>query len=127
MIMIVIAFLALVLRFGIDRIIKFNISQNESNAQGTLKLISAALENYALDNQGIYPINLSLLTKSKPPYLDRDYIILSPSKGYNYGCSRLEPSGYSCYASPVRCKLSGTVVYTITTGGLLVSENCETK
>lgn len=125
--MIVIATLALVLRFAIDRIIKFNISQNESNAQGTLKLISAALENFAKDNQGVYPANLSALTKSKPPYLDRDYITLSPSKGYNYACLRLEPSGYSCSASPVRCKFTGAIVYTTTTGGLLVSENCDTK
>ena len=126
-IMIIIAFLALLLRFAIDRIIKFNIVQNESNAQSMLKLISVALENFAKDNQGIYPTNLSVLTKSKPAYLDKDYILQSPSKGYNFGCLRLEPSGYSCSASPVRCKLNGTRVYTITTGGLFVSEECERK
>jgi type II secretory pathway pseudopilin PulG len=124
-IMIIIAFLALLLRFAIDRIIKFNIVQNESNAQSTLKLLSVALENYAKDNQGLYPTNLSVLTKSKPAYLDKDYILQSPSKGYNFGCLRLEPSGYSCSANPVRCKLNGTMVYTVTTGGLFVSEECE--
>lgn len=126
-IMIVIAVCALILRFAIDSIIKFNISQNESNAQGTLKLISAALENFALDNQGIYPTSTSLLTKSKVTYLDKDYITESPSKGYNFACLRLEPSGYSCYASPTKCKLSGDTTYTITTGSLLVSEECEKK
>lgn len=125
--MIIIATLALVLRFTIDRIIKFNIPQNESNAQGTLKLISAALENYAKDNHGSYPTSPSVLIKSKPPYLDKDYITQSPSKGYNLGCSRLEPSGYSCYANPIRCNLTGTMAYTITTGGLFVSEECKAK
>ncbi len=123
--MIIIAILALLLRFAIDRIIKSNITQNESNAQVTLKFISTALENFALDNHGIYPASPSILTKSKPPYLDKDYITLSPSKGYNFGCSRLEPSGYSCYAAPVRCRLTGIILYSVTTGGLLVSEECE--
>ena len=54
-IMIVIAISALLLRIAFDRIIKINIAQNESNAQGTLKLISAALENYAKGHSGAYP------------------------------------------------------------------------
>lgn len=127
MIMIVIAVSALLLRTGIERLIKISITQNESNAAATLKLISAALENYAEDNQGIYPTNLSVLTKPSPAYLDKDYITKSPLKGYNFSCSRLEPAGYSCLASPTRCKLTGRMVYTITTGSLFISEDCEKK
>ncbi len=126
-IMIVIAVLALILRVVIERVIDINIAQNESNAQGTLKLISAALENYAKDNQGTYPTDLSALTSAKPAYLDREYIAPSASKGYNYNCSRLEASGYSCTAGPTRCNLTGKISYTITTGGVLVSEECERK
>jgi type II secretory pathway pseudopilin PulG len=126
-IMIVIAIVSLSLRFSIDRIIKISNSQNESNAQGTLKLISAALENYAKDNQNAYPQSLSALTEPKPPYLDKDYILQSPIKGYSYSCSRLEPSGYNCSAIPTRCKLTGKNIFTVTTGGLLVSEECEKK
>ena len=127
MIMMVIAVCALVLRVLIERLIKINITQNESNAAMTLKLISAALENYAEDNLGAYPVNFSLLAQAKPPYLDKDYLAKSPLKGYNYSCLRLEPSGYSCSASPTRCKLTGNTVYTITTGGSLISEICERK
>lgn len=127
MIMIVIAVSALLLRTGIEQLIKISITQNESNAAATLKLISAALENYAEDNQGIYPTNLSVLTKTSPPYLDKDYIIKSPLKGYSFSCPRLEPSGYSCSASPNRCNLTGRMVYTITTGSLFISEDCEKK
>lgn len=126
-IMIIIGISSLILRIAIDRLIKINIAQNESNAQGTLKLISASLENYAQDNHGIYPLSLDVLTKPSPPYLDKDYIAHSPLKGYNYVCLRLEPSGYSCSASPVICNITAETVYTISTTGLLVSERCAKK
>lgn len=126
-IMIIIAVSGLLLRIAIGSLIKINIAQNESQAQGTLKLICAALENYAANKAGIYPVDLSVLTQTAPAYLDKDYIRRSPLKGYNYSCSRLEPSGYSCSASPVKCRISGKTLYTITTGGLLVREDCEKK
>lgn len=126
-IMIIIAVSSLLLRFGIERIITINIAQNESNASGSLKLISTALENYARDNHGVFPSDLSVLTKTTPAYLDKDYIASSTIKGYNYSCLRLNSSGYNCSANPVKCNLTGKVVYTITTGSLLVSEECSKK
>ncbi|MFA5411586.1 MAG: type II secretion system protein [Candidatus Omnitrophota bacterium] len=125
--MIAIAVCALGLRIALTQLLRINISQNESNALGTLKLISAALENYARDKEGSFPNEFSLLAKSKPAYLDRDYILASPLKGYNYTCSRLEPAGYSCSASPAKCGLTGKTVYTVTTAGLVVSEECNKK
>ena len=126
-IMIVIAVLALALRVIIAGIIKRNMIQNESNAQGTLKLVSAALENYAKDHVGSYPNDFSLLVKSQPPYLDRDYPSQPPVKGYDYTCNRIEAGGYSCLASPVKCNLTGRQAYTVTSGGLFVSEECSKK
>jgi len=126
-IMIVIAVSALLLRITVEKLIKINIAQNESNASLTLKLISAALENYAKDNQGIFPVKISVLTKTSPPYLDKDYLTQSPFKGYNLSCSRLEASGYSCSAIPVKCRLSGNLIHSVSTGGLLISEECSRK
>ena len=126
-IMMVIAVCALLLRIAIERIIKLSISENESVAQITLKSISAALEKYAADNHGLFPVSLSALIQTNPRYLDKDYIAESPIKGYNYNCSGLQASGYSCSANPTNCKLTGRMVYTITTGSLLVSEECEKK
>lgn len=123
-IMVIAALFALILRFAIERLIEINIKQNDSNAQATIKLISAALENYARDHQGAFPSSLSVLTRNNPPYLDKDYIAKSPLKGYEYSCLRLEASGYSCSAVPLKCKFSGKTIYTITTGGLVVSESC---
>lgn len=126
-IMVVIAISALLLRTAIEQIIRFNIAQNEANASAALKLISAALENYAKDYLGAYPQNLSLLTQHNPPYLDRNYFADSPLKGYYFGCSRLEASGYSCSAAPVKCQLGGNKIYTIITGGVSASEGCSKK
>jgi len=126
-IMIVIALLALILRIVVEALINRNMALNQSNAQGTLKLISAALENYAKDNQGAYPANFSLLAKPQPPYLDRDYLAQSPIKGYNYSCPRLEPSGYSCSAAPKKCGFDGKIAYNVTTGGIAVLEECSKK
>lgn len=125
--MIVIAMVALFLRIAIEKIIKINISQNESNSSVTLKLISTAIENYAKDNQGRFPSKFSTLSQTQPPYLEKDYIALSPVKGYNYSCPRLEESGYTCYAAPTTCKLTGNTTYSVTTGALFVSEECKRK
>ncbi len=73
-IMISIALSVLILRFAVEQLIKKNIAQNETGALSTLKLISAALENYAKDNHGVFPLSLTVLTKTSPLYLDRDYI-----------------------------------------------------
>ncbi|MEI6831816.1 MAG: hypothetical protein WCK61_03820 [Candidatus Omnitrophota bacterium] len=126
-IMVTIALLALFLRVVSERIIKITNSQNESNARTTLKLISIALENYARDNHGIYPSSISILSQAKPDFLDRDYVGQSPIKGYSYSCPRLNESGYNCYARPLRCNLTGKITYSVTTGSLLVSEECDRK
>ena len=126
-IMIVIALSSLILRVVITRIIEFNIAQNESSAQETLKLLSAALENYAKDNQGLFPAHLSALYQRLPPYLEREYVTESYQKGYNHSCSRIEASGYNCSASPEKCRQTGEKIYRISTGGLLTFEGCNKK
>ncbi|MFA4889796.1 MAG: hypothetical protein WC628_09530 [Candidatus Omnitrophota bacterium] len=126
-IMMAIALSAFVLRFAIERLIKLGIARNESEALGALKLISASLENYALDNRGAYPVSLIALTKTKPPYLEKEYVKPSLLKGYNFSCGRLEPSGYSCSAVPIACRLTGKTSYSVSTGNLLLSEECDKK
>lgn len=126
-IMIAVACLVLILRLGIEQIIKVNITQNESNAQTNLKAISTALENYSRDHLGAYPPNLELLTQSQPPYLDSELLSSDELKGYSYECLILEPSGYTCIATPEKCRLSGRKMFKITTGGALTSDDCTKK
>jgi len=123
-IMIVIAVSALFLRTTVEQIMRMTVAQNEADAMATLKLISAALENYAKDHLGAYPSTLKPLTETSPVYLDRDYIAESPFKGYIYSCARLESGSYSCSAVPEKCKLTGGVSYGISTGGALISDDC---
>ena len=126
-IMIVIALSALLLRITIEQVMRLTISQNESNALSTLKLISTSLENYAKDRQGHYPTNLTFLTSATPPYLDKDYITKFPVRGYTFNCARLGETGYSCVAQPTKCRLTANQVYTVTTGGSLTDEDCFKK
>ncbi|MDD5595782.1 MAG: hypothetical protein PHY94_06015 [Candidatus Omnitrophica bacterium] len=121
-----IAVFSLILRSAILQIIRSNITQNESYASVTLKSTSTALENYAKDNHGNFPPSLNVLTESEPAYLNKNYLVNS-IKGYNFNCSRLDPAGYNCSALPVKCNVTGRMVFTISTGGIIVSEECFKK
>ncbi|MHB8155743.1 MAG: hypothetical protein ACYDFR_06865 [Candidatus Omnitrophota bacterium] len=124
-IMVVVALSALLLRLGLHRIIVYRIQQNQLLAQVNLKLFSTALENYAKDNKNVYPVSIDLLTKSDPVYLEKDYLAATSLRGYEYDCQRLDANGYSCTASPVNCKLTGEMLYAVSTGGLIMAENCD--
>jgi competence protein ComGC len=126
-IMLVIAITALLLRIAVEQVIRVSSVQNESNATSTLKLVATALENYSKDHGGNFPANVLDLTKTNPAYIDKDYVTQSPVKGYIFSCPRMDASGYSCYASPTHCGLTGSKIYNVTTGGLSVSEDCSVK
>jgi len=124
-IMVVVAISVLLLRLGLQRIIVYQIQQNQLLAQVNLKLFSTAMENYAKDNKNVYPVSIDLLTKHDPVYLERDYLAATSLRGYEYDCQRLDVDGYSCTASPVNCKLTGKMIYAVSTGGLIISQNCD--
>ena len=126
-IMILVALTALLLRLGLYRVIVYRIQQNQLLAQVNLKLFSTAMENYAKDNNNVYPVSIDLLTKHDPVYLQRDYLEATSVHGYEYDCQRLDASGYNCTASPVDCNLSGKMIYAVSTGGLILAENCDKK
>jgi hypothetical protein len=123
-IMIVISLTALILRIAIVQFANFTIIQNEASALETLKLLTTAIENYAKDHLGVFPTSLEALVQSSPAYIEKEYISLSYEKGYNFNCLRLESSGYTCSASPSRCKISGKRTFTMTTGQVLSDEEC---
>jgi hypothetical protein len=126
-IMIIVALSALLLRLAVHKIIIYNIEQNQSMAQVNLKLFSTALENYAKDNRNVYPTSTAELTKDKPVYLEKDYLAVPSVQGYEYDCQRLDPKGYNCTATPVDCMLTGKKIYTVSNGGLIITESCDGK
>lgn len=127
MIMIVAALSALLLRLAIQKIIIYNIQHNQLLAQMNLKLLSTALENYAKNNKSAYPVSVEQLTKSNPVYLERNYLVASSIRGYEYDCQRLDTSGYNCSAAPLDCRLTGKMVYSVSTGGLIIAESCDKR
>lgn len=126
-IMVVVALSALLLRLGLHQVIVYRIQQNQLLAQVNLKLFSTAMENYAKDNKNVYPESVDLLTKHNPVYLERDYLATTSVHGYEYDCQRLDATGYNCTASPVNCKLTGKMVYSVSTGGLIMAQSCDEK
>ncbi len=126
-IMIVVALSALLLRAVIHKFIIYNIERNQSLALVNLKLFYTALENYAKDNKGVYPDDINQLTKGSPVYLEKDYLSVSSVRGYEYDCQRLNATGYNCSATPVNCNLTGNKVYSMSTGGLIIAEDCDKK
>ena len=125
--MVVIALSAALLRLAIQRIIIYQIRQNQLQAQVNLKLFSTAMENYAQDNKNVYPASIDLLINHDPVYLERDYLAATSVRGYEYDCQKLDETGYHCTAAPTNCKLTGNVIYSVTTGCLIMAQDCEEK
>ncbi|MDD5116556.1 MAG: hypothetical protein PHW98_05795 [Candidatus Omnitrophica bacterium] len=126
-IMIIVGLSVVLLRTAIHKLIIYNIERNQSLALVNVKLFYTALENYAKDNKGVYPANINQLTKGNPVYLEKDYLAAPSVKGYEYECQRMDATGYSCSATPVNCNFTGKKAFTISTGGLIITEDCDGK
>jgi prepilin-type N-terminal cleavage/methylation domain-containing protein len=94
---------------------------NESAAQANLKVMSAAIENYAATT-GNYPTAEANLTGANPPYLSQAHCGLS-MQGYSYTCT-FAANAYTLNANPVGCGTSGSQKFTIVTGGTLNANGC---
>jgi len=94
------------------------ISAQEALAQSVLRTLSTASETFAISNNGNYPKNMSALTNAKPPYIYQNYCGYSDA-GYGYTCE-MSTDGYKFTATPTSIEKTGSNVYTITTGGVLM-------
>ncbi len=118
-IMIVVAIIALLAAIAIPNLLRARLSSNEALAQSTVRAISTAAESFATANAGSYPGSEAALTGATPPYLNTAYCGNTVS-GYVYACT-FAAAGYTFTATPSASGTTGTMVYTITTGGNLVS------
>ena len=117
-IMIVVAIIALLAAIAIPSLLRARISANEALAQSTLKTISTAAEQYANDNSGSYPTEItSLTTGGNMAYLNSAYCETTVS-GYEYNCAFTSAS-YTLTAGPDVDATTGTTTYTMTTGSVL--------
>jgi type II secretory pathway pseudopilin PulG len=110
-----------VMAMAVAGVMRSKINANESCAKETLKTIAAAAEQYARENKGLYPANISNLTASNPPFLTSDNAQILNDHGYALNCPLSTNGGlnYSCSARPISIGSSGTKQYTITQGMVL--------
>lgn len=94
------------------------IYQNDTEAKKNLKILAQAVEAY-VQFHGTYPTKLEDLTSDPAtPFLPVNFCQLEQLQGYQYTCV-LNANGYLFTAAPVIDGVTGTTVYTITTGGVL--------
>ena len=118
-IMIVVAIIALLAAIAIPNLLRARMSANDALAKATLRAISTAAESYGTSNNGLYPGDLNSLTTANPPYLNTNYVALSPVAGYTYAIASMTSTGYSITATPTKVGSTGTQQETISTGGVL--------
>ncbi|VAW18670.1 hypothetical protein MNBD_BACTEROID05-233 [hydrothermal vent metagenome] len=117
-IMIVVAIIALLAAIAIPNLLRSKIAGNKAKAVSAIRMFSTASEAFsAVDNNGKYPLNMSSLTGSTPPYINVDYCGQTIS-GFVYVCTQ-KLSSYLFIAYPVSMGVSGITTYTMRTGGVL--------
>lgn len=116
-IMITVAIIALLCAIAIPNLMRAKLNSNQASAQATLKAIANALETYAITN-GVYPAQMTSLIGAAPPYLNKDYFS-GTFNGYNFSPT-VTDYAYLVTALPVSSS-TGTVSYSITTGGVLTT------
>jgi prepilin-type N-terminal cleavage/methylation domain-containing protein len=119
-IMIVVGIIALLAAIAIPNLLRARMTSNDSLAQATLRVESTAAESYASKNPlGYFPVNETSLTTATPPFLNSSYCTGTPIAGYIYDCSGMTSGGYTITATPFVTNITGSSVYSITTGGVL--------
>lgn len=119
-IMIVVAIIALLAAIAIPNLLRARLSANEALAQGTLRTLSTAAETFATANNGNYPVGEAALTGAVPPYINQAYCATT-SSGYMFTCPTMVVGAYTFVATPVTDGSTGTSVFTMNTGGVLVA------
>jgi len=118
-IMIVVAIIALLAAIAIPNLLRARMSANDALAKATLRAISTAAESYGTSNNGLYPGDMNSLTTANPPYLNTNYVAISPVAGYTYAPVSMSSTGYQITATPTKTGSTGTTQETIQTGGVL--------
>lgn len=113
---------ALLAAIAIPNLLRARLLANESATQASLKMIAAAAENYAADNEGRYPSDEYDLKYATPSYIDNIYNNITVN-GYIYS-SDMGSAGYKVTATPSECGVTGSRIFTIETKGGISEQNC---
>ncbi|MFA5271614.1 MAG: hypothetical protein WC412_04660, partial [Candidatus Omnitrophota bacterium] len=96
---------------------------SELRAKEIIKIITAAIENYAVDNQGFLPENFDDLMGQDPPYLEPESYE-DGVDGYIFSIVTGLDS-YKVTATPVECGKTGSKIFIQERGKELIEQLCE--
>ncbi|MCM8812986.1 MAG: prepilin-type N-terminal cleavage/methylation domain-containing protein [Candidatus Omnitrophica bacterium] len=126
-IMIVVGVIALLAALAIPNLMRSRLNANEAVAQGTLKTVSSACENFrAAQTPPTYPANLAALVNATPSYIP-DAIDTAttgaPKNGYNITYTLISTQRYVCCATPAQVNVTGIRTFAINESGMLRATN----
>ena len=123
-IMIVVAIIALLAAIAIPNLLRARLNANDSAAKADLQALVTAIESYAAAN-GQYPTGETQLTGATPAYLNES-ICGQTKHGYKFTCAwSTDGTTYKVEASPTACNTTGSKKYTVKTGNVWTTDNCE--
>jgi prepilin-type N-terminal cleavage/methylation domain-containing protein len=125
-IMIVVAIIALLAAITIPNLLKPQQTARNSAAKGELRTLATAIENYAIDNNAVYPTDLDDLATDYIPAVPCTTTGTNGTKGgFTYFCDSVAVGSYNIVAVPTSKGTSGTKAYNLTSGGQIDEMDCE--
>lgn len=112
-IMIVVAIIGLLVAIAIPNLLRARLSANEGAAEGTMRTLVTAIENFRSDqNPPAYPANLGALSAAAPPYVD-NVLGQDPAtkQGYTYTYAQVNANQYTLNGDPVTPGITGNNGY----------------
>lgn len=122
-ILIVIAIISMLAALAIPNLLRARLNSNEVVAQGILKVVATACENFhAAQTSPRYPLDLAELTTATPQFLDSTLDTNTtgvPRNGYNYTYTRFNDIQYVCSATPAVVNGTGNRTFGMNESGVL--------
>ena len=112
-IMIVVAIIGLLVAIAIPNLLRARLSANEGAAEGTMRTLVTAIENFRSDqNPPAYPANLAALNTAAPPYVD-EVLGQDPAtkQGYTFTYVQVSNNEYTLNGDPVTAGVTGNNAY----------------
>jgi len=119
-VMIVAGVIGLLAAIAIPNLISAKMTANEASAKANLRSLGSGAETASV-SLGRYPTSVAELQgfiSSAASYCADTTGTQSSVQGYNYSCT-MDSTGYTIVASPVTLGTSGSITYTVSTGGIL--------
>ncbi len=124
-IMIVVAIIGLLVAIAIPNLLRARLSANEGAAEGTMRTLITAIENYRSDqNPPSYPANLAAMAAATPPYVD-SVLGQDPAtkQGYTYTYTQVNANQYTLTAAPTNPGTTGNNYYFADESGVIRVNN----